>query len=156
MKLIYFFTNKKRWALRAELEREVRKEVKRQIQDELRYYRSDIVPTNLDLETKDFGINVNVALLVVNQARKKFRECWHIDDALDIILNAFTGISTIVALDLLLGKIAATVDLANNKIVLVSIEDHPEFKLSDSMRKELDDNKVVSLKSFIRYLKLQR
>lgn len=152
MKLIYFFSEKKKRALRESVEQEV----KQQVQREIRYYRSNLAPAEIELETKDFKINVNIALLIVNQARKKFKQCWHIEEALDIILNAFKGIPTVVALDLLLGKVAATVDLPNNKVAIVPIKDHPEFELNSDIKKELSDSKVVSLESFIRYLKLQR
>jgi hypothetical protein len=153
MKLIYFFSKKKECALKEEIEEEIRNEVKRRIQNELCYYRSDLAPTEIKLKTKDFDINVNIALLIVNQARKKFKANWHIDEALNIILNSFKGIPVVVALDLLLGKIAVTVDLPNKKVTLATIKDHPEFELSDDIKRELNDNKVVSLSSFISFLK---
>jgi hypothetical protein len=156
MKVIYFFTKKKRWALEDKLREEVKREVKRQVQNELLYYKSNLAPAKIELDVKDFKINVNVALFIVRQARKKFKECWHIEDALNIILNAFKGIPVVAALDLLLGKIAAVVDMPNNSIVLVPIEDHSEFELGNDIKIELDSSKVVSLDSFIKYLKLQR
>jgi hypothetical protein len=155
MKLIYFFTKKKERALKEELGKEIRTEVRRQIQSELSYYRSNLAPTKIRLKTKDFDINVNIALLIVNRARQKFKQCWHVEEALDIILSAFKDMPAVVALDLLLGKVAVTVDLPNNKVVLATIEDHPEFELSEDIKKELSDSKVVTLNSFIKYLKMQ-
>jgi hypothetical protein len=76
----------------------------------------------------NFSIGEDFGLLLVNLAREKLLKSYDIAEASAIIVDALHGIKIESAIDVVLGKLALTVDVENQELGLDSVYRNPQFK----------------------------